>query len=31
MTVTPSFIEYVLVDLFAGDPAITARPMFGAV
>jgi DNA transformation protein len=29
MTVTPSFVEYVLVDLFANDPSITARPMFG--
>ncbi|HMR55363.1 MAG TPA: TfoX/Sxy family protein [Candidatus Doudnabacteria bacterium] len=30
MTVTPSYLEYVLKDLFAGDPSITARPMFGA-
>lgn len=26
---TPSFLQYVLVDLFGNDPAVTAKPMFG--
>lgn len=29
MTTSSSYVQYVLQDLFADDPAITARPMFG--
>lgn len=29
MTTSASYLEYVLTDLFANDPAIKAKPMFG--
>lgn len=29
MTTSSSYLQYVLQDLFANDPAITAKPMFG--